>query len=290
MQYLANIVVLICIYCILTTSLDLLIGHTGLLSVSHAGFFGVGAYSSALVAVDCGGSFLVGFLVGILLALILSLIVSVPTLRLKDDYFVIATFSLQIILFGIFNNWLSLTHGPGGISAIPVPTIFGIVVQSYSGFVLLAIILAVFAFLVVYRLSSSPLGRVLHAIREDEILAQSLGKNVVAFKVMVFVISATLASLAGSLYAHYLTYIDPTSFNVMESILILAMVVIGGAGSPWGPLAGAAVLVILPEALRFVGLPWPLAANLRQVLYGVLLVLLAAFRPRGLFGRYSFGR
>jgi branched-chain amino acid transport system permease protein len=131
---------------------------------------------------------------------------------------------------------------------------------------------------------------VLHAIREDEVFTRALGKNTLRYKVTAFAVSAALAASAGSLYAHYIIYIDPTSFTVMESILVISMVIIGGAGSPWGPLVGAVVLVTLPEALRFVGLPSSVAANLRQIFYGALLVIMMMFRPRGLVGRYGFGR
>lgn len=123
-----------------------------------------------------------------------------------------------------------------------------------------------------------------------EVFAQAVGKNTLRFKVTAFAVSAVLAALAGSLYAHYVTYIDPTSFTVTESILVLSMVIIGGAGSLWGPMVGAIVLVMLPEALRFLGLPSSVAANLRQIVYGVLLVVMIMIRPGELMGRYGFGR
>lgn len=290
MEYLFHILVLIGIYTILAVSLDLLAGHTGLLSIAHAAFYGLGAYTSALLAVHFGTPFLVGVLTGMAVAVLISLVVSLPSLRLYDDYFVIATFGFQMILFSIFNNWMDLTRGPLGIPGIPQPEIFGWTVQSHVGFVVLSAAFAITAYLVVGRLTTSPFGRVLRSIREDEVFAQSLGKNTLCFKVIAFAVSAALAALAGSLYAHYITYIDPTSFTVMESILVISMVVIGGAGSPWGPLIGAVVLVILPEALRFIGLPSAAAANLRQIFYGAVLVIMMMVRPRGLVGRYGFGR
>jgi branched-chain amino acid transport system permease protein len=122
------------------------------------------------------------------------------------------------------------------------------------------------------------------------VFARAHGKNTLYFKVTAFAVSAALAATAGCIYAHYITYIDPTSFTVMESILIISMVIIGGAGSLWGPLVGAIVLVTLPEALRFVGLPNTVAANLRQMIYGSLLIIMMMFRPRGLVGRYGFDR
>jgi branched-chain amino acid transport system permease protein len=287
-EYLLHIMVLAGIYAILTVSLDILAGHTGFLSIAQAAFFGLGAYTSGLLATGFGASFFIGVLVGMMVATLISLIVSLPSLRLHDDYFVIATIGFQVILFNIFNNWMELTRGPLGISGIPQPVIFGWHVTSHLDFLILAAGFAAFAYFVVWRITSSPFGRVLHAIREDEVFAKTHGKNTLYFKVTALVVSAALAAMAGSLYAHYITYIDPTSFTIMESILIISMVIIGGAGSTWGPLIGAVILVTLPEVLRFVGLPSAVAANLRQIIYGSLLVIMMMFRPRGLVGKYGF--
>jgi branched-chain amino acid transport system permease protein len=290
MDYLLHVLVLATIFTVLAVSLDVLAGRTGLLSVAHAAFYGLGAYSSALLAVNHGAPFVLGVLAGMVVAGLISLLVSLPSLRLRDDYFVIATFGFQMILFSIFNNWMGLTRGPLGIPGIPQPVVFGWHVDSHLEFLLLAVFFAAFAHFVVYRLTLSPFGRVLHAIREDEVFVKAHGKNTLYFKVTAFAVSAALAAMAGSLYAHYITYIDPTSFTVMESILIISMVIVGGAGSTWGPLVGAVVLVTLPEALRFIGLPSAVAANLRQIIYGSLLVIMMMFRPRGLVGQYGFSR
>jgi branched-chain amino acid transport system permease protein len=195
-----------------------------------------------------------------------------------------------MLYFCTFKGVIELTHGPLGIPGIPQPVIFGWTIQSQLGFVTLSATLGIFAYFVVGRIATSSFGRVLRAIREDEVFAQAMGKNTLRFKVSAFAVSAALAASAGSLYAHYTTYIDPTSFTVMESILVISMVIIGGAGSRWGPVIGAVVLVTLPEALRFLGLPSAVAANLRQVIYGILLVLMMMVRPQGLVGRYGFGR
>jgi branched-chain amino acid transport system permease protein len=289
-EYLLHILILVGIYTVLAVSLDLLAGHTGLVSIAHAALYGLGAYTSALLAVHFGAPFLAGVLAGMAVAALASVVVSLPSLRLHDDYFVIATFGFQMILFSIFNNWMDLTRGPLGIPGIPEPTIFGWIIKSHIGFVGLTVVFAATAYMVVSRLSTSPFGRVLRAIREDEVFAQAMGKNTLRFKVTAFAVSAALAASAGSLYAHYITYIDPISFTVMESILVISMVIIGGAGSRWGPVIGAIVLVTLPEALRFLGFPSAVAANLRQVIYGILLVLMMVVRPQGLVGRYGFGR
>jgi branched-chain amino acid transport system permease protein len=143
-------------------------------------------------------------------------------------------------------------------------------------------------FFVIQRIVNSPFGRILRAIREDETAALAVGKNVNKYKIIVFAIGAFFAGIAGSLYAHYITFIDPSSFTVMESITILLMVVFGGMGSLSGSFIGAAVLVILPELLRFVGMPSSIAAPLRQMIYGLLLVVLMLKRPQGIVGKYRW--
>jgi len=182
-----------------------------------------------------------------------------------------------------------LTHGALGISGIPRPTIFGWSITSLSNFAFLAGGFAMVAFFIVGRMSTGPYGRVLHAIREDETFAAALAKNTLRFKVTAFAVSAGLAAVGGSLYAHFITYIDPTSFTVLESILVLSMVIVGGAGSLWGSFVGAVVLVMLPEVLRAIGFGTTDAAILRQIIYGVLLVIIMMLRPSGLLGRYGFG-
>ena len=290
MDYLLHVCILACIYIILSLSLDLLVGQLGVLSMAQAAFFGLGAYTSALVALHLGAPFPVDMFFAMILVVPISLLISVPSLRLHDDYFVIATFGFQIILFSVLNNWIELTRGPFGIPGIPRPVILGWTAGSNFRFLLLAFCLTCLTFFVVRQIRTSPMGRVLRAIREDEIFAQALGKNTLVFKVTVFAMSAVLAAMAGSLYGRYITYIDPTNFTVLESILVISMVIIGGTGSRWGPVIGPVVLAALPEALRFVGFPTPVAANLRQIIYGLLLVIVMVLRPRGIVGDYSFGR
>jgi branched-chain amino acid transport system permease protein len=289
-EYILHVLVLVAIYSILSVSLDLLAGHTGLLSLTHAALFGIGSYSSALLTTRFGFSIFVGFLVGVCLAVLISFFISLPSLRLYDDYFVIATFGFQMILFNVLNNWIDVTHGPLGIVGVPRLSMFGWQSSSRAGLLLIVLALTAFAHLVVNRITSSPFGRVLRAIREDEIFARALGKRTTHFKVAAFALSAALAAAAGCLYAHYVTYVDPSSYTVMDSILVISMVIIGGAGSRWGPVMGALLLVTLPEALRFVGLTSVAAANLRQIIYGSLLVLMMIFRPKGIIGQYGFGR
>lgn len=290
MDYLLHILILIAIYSILVVSLDLIAGYTGLLSIAHAAFYGIGAYATALLSLHFQTNFLINMIFGAVGAAGLGVIVAFPSLRIHDDYFVIATFGFQMILYSVFNNWIGLTRGPLGIPGIPVASLFGFDIDNHWKFLILATLFAALTYGLVKKLVESPYGRVLKAIREDEVFAQSLGKNVNSYKIQVFVIGGALASIAGNLYAHYVTFIDPTSFTILESILVISMVIIGGAGSLKGPIVGAAVLVVLPEALRFVGLPSSVAANLRQIFYGSLLVLMMLYRPRGLMGEFNLQR
>jgi len=288
MEYLLHILVLIGIYVILSVSLNLIAGYAGLLSIAHAAFYGVGAYVVALMALNWHSPPLVNVLCALIASGLLGALIGIPSLRIRDDFFVIATFAFQVITFSVLNNWVGLTGGPMGLPGIPRPEVLGWTVSSHLGFLLLVGFLCALTLLVCRRIVRSPFGRVLKAIREDEVFAQAAGKNVAAYKVLVFVVGAGMAAVAGTMYAYYISFIDPTSFTVMESIFILSIVIIGGAGSTWGPVVGAVVLVTLPELLRFIGLPSSVAANVRQILYGGLLVAFMMWRPQGLLGKYSF--
>jgi branched-chain amino acid transport system permease protein len=288
MTYLLHILILVGIYAVLSVSLNLIAGYTGLLSIAHAAFYGVGAYVAALMALRLASPFLVNVVCAIVLCGVLGILVAVPSLRIRGDYFVIATFAFQVITFSVLNNWAAFTAGPMGLPGIPQPGVFGVQISSSLGFLVLVGVFCAAVLFVARRIVLSPFGRVLKAVREDEVFAQAAGKNTASCKVLVFVIGAGMAAVAGVMYAYYISFIDPTSFTVMESIFILSIVIIGGAGSLWGPVLGAVVLVVLPEVLRFVGLPSSVAANIRQILYGGALVAFMMWRPRGLLGEYSF--
>ena len=261
-----------------------------MLSIAHAAFFGIGAYVAALMSLELGTNFLLNIACAIIISGIIGAIVGLPSLRIHDDYFVIATFAFQIITFSLLNNLTSFTGGPMGLPGIPQPVLFGSTISSHPQFLVLTGFFAVCTFLICRKIVISPFGRVLKAIREDEVFAQASGKNVAFYKVMIFVIGAGMAAVAGAMYAYYISFIDPTSFTVMESIFIISIVIIGGSGSLWGPVLGAVVLVALPEVLRFLGLPSSIAANVRQILYGSLLVIFMMWRPQGFLGKYSFSK
>lgn len=290
MEYLLHILILIGIYTILSVSLNLLVGYTGILSIAHAAFYGVGAYVAALMALNLHTPFLLNLFLAVIASGIFGALVGIPSLRLRDDYFVIATFAFQIITFSILNNLVGFTGGPLGLPGIPQPNIFGFEITTHIEFLILVIILAGITFWISNKIVKSPFGRLLKAIREDEVFVRAAGRNVLDAKVKVFVISASLASIAGVIYATYITYIDPTSFTIMESIFIISIVIIGGSANLKGSIVGAIVLVALPELLRFVGLPNSIAANIRQILYGALLVIFMLWRPQGFLGEYKFNK
>ncbi len=288
MSYLLHILIMITVYITLSLSLNLLVGYTGLLSLCQAAFYGIGAYTSTLLMMKAGLNFPIALIAGIVSAMILSLVVAYPSLRLKGDYFVLTSLGFQIIVFSILYNWIGLTRGPYGIPGIPKPRLFGFKFGNLLSFLILSGALSLLIFFILYRISFSPFGRVLKAIREDEMAVSALGKKIPSFKIWAFAIAAGVAAVAGSLYAGYVTYIDPTSFTLDESIFILAIILVGGSGNLKGPIVGTVFMIILPEALRFLGIPDTVAPNIRQMIYGALLVVLMYFRTQGIAGEYKF--
>ena len=288
MEYILHILILIGIYVILSVSLNLIVGYSGLLCIAHAAFYGVGAYVAALLALKLHSPFFANIVCAVILSGLLGAVVGIPSLRIRDDYFAIATFAFQVITFSVMNNWVAFTGGPMGLPGIPQPAIFGWKITTHYDFLIVVFLLCIVTLWISHKIVISPFGRVLKSIREDEVFAQAMGKNVAAYKVLIFVIGAGMASVAGVMYAYYISFIDPTSFTIMESIFIISIVIIGGAGNIWGSVLGAAVLVILPEALRFLGMPSSIAANMRQIIYGALLVIFMLFRPQGFIGEYGF--
>jgi branched-chain amino acid transport system permease protein len=288
MVYLIHILIISGIYIILTLSLNLIVGYTGLAALGHIAFACVGAYTSSLLALNLGISPWIGFLIGALLASVLGAIVSFPSLRLKGDYLAIATFGLGVIVYSVAKNWVSLTRGPMGLPGIPSFKLFGYEINNVWAYLVLVLVLVIITYIAIRNITKSPFGRILTGIREDEMASEAIGKNVNKHKLIVFVVGAFFAGIAGSLYAHYITFIDPSSFTMMESIAVLLMVVFGGMASLGGSFIGASVLVIFPELLRFLGMPSSVAAPLRQMIYGLLLIILMIWRPQGLLGKYRF--
>ncbi|HQU31260.1 MAG: branched-chain amino acid ABC transporter permease [Planctomycetia bacterium] len=289
MNYAFHLLIMIEIYAILALSLNLVVGYTGLLSLSHAAFYGLGAYASALLMMHAGLNFFPSLAFAVFITAIFSLCIGYTSLKLRGDYFAISSFAFQVIIFGILYNWVGLTRGPYGIVGIPRPGLFGFKVDTLPEFFVFTTIITVLVIYFKYSLYKSPFCTVLKAIREEEQAVVSMGKNVVRFKILAFVISSGVAAIAGGLYAVYITYIDPTSFTLDESIFILAIVLIGGTGNFKGPIVGVLFMLLIPEFLRFVGLPDSIAHNLRQIIYALILILLARFRPWGIAGDKELG-
>jgi len=264
------------------------VGLTNLLSLGQAALYGIGAYLSVLALMVFHWPLIPTLLFSMIITSLLSLLLAWPSLRLKGDYFVLATLGFQLIVFTILYNWVSVTRGPYGIPGIPNPKLFGdIEISGLWAFFVLSLVLVVVVVFLFHNLIHSPFGRALKGIRDDELSMQALGKNVTALKIQAFVISSAFIAISGFLYATYVSYIDPTSFNLDESIFILSALIVGGLGNIRGPVIGALVVILLPEALRFIGLPDSVAANIRQIIYGLALIVLMRFRPQGIAGNYA---
>lgn len=287
MEYIIHLLILIGIYAILGLSLNLVVGYTGLLSVTHAAFFGVGAYTTAILLTSFGANFFLSVLLGIILTAIVGALIGLVLSKFEGDYYALGSFGFNIIAFSIFLNWQSVTRGPLGIPGISRPELFGINFSSNFSFLVLVLIFAGLVFVASRFIVNSSFGRVLKAIREDEKAIQVFGYNTHYYKLTIFVIGAFMAAIAGSLFASYITFIDPSTFTLMESIFILAIVILGGLANNKGAVLGAVFLILLPEFLRFVGFPSDIAAQMRQVVYGVLLIVLMLYRPQGLVGEYK---
>lgn len=276
MEYILHLLILICIYTILSQSLSLVAGYSGQISLAHAGFYGIGAYSAALMAVNFGTPAILNLIIALFISGIIAFIVAKVAVKTVDDYYVVITLGIQVVIYSIMNNWQSVTNGPLGISGIPTISLFGVPLESKWAFLALSVVLTALVWFILHNIMKSPFGRVLRALSEDEIYTDSLGKNVGQAKVVSFVISGMLASIAGVLYAYYISYIDPTSFTLDESIFILSIVIIGGMRNLSGVFFAAVFLVLLPEVLRFVGMPSSIAANMRQIIYGIALVVVVS--------------
>jgi branched-chain amino acid transport system permease protein len=288
MNYFLHLVIYLEIYLLVAFSLNLLLGYGGLLNIAHAAYYGLGAYAYALVTVQLGLGLVPALLGAALVPALLSLLVSLPALRLRGDGFVLMSLGVQIFLFALFYNWIEITGGPYGLAGIPRPAIGGSSYASHGSIALIYFAIVAIALLILVVLKKSPFGRALQAIRDDELAARSVGIPVKRIKLEAFATASALVGIAGALYAGYVTYIDPTSFNLDESILMLSMVIVGGTGNLIGPVVGASVLVALPEFLRLLELPNAQAGAGRLLAYGLLLVLLMLARPQGLAGQYRY--
>ena len=285
MEYILHIIIMLSIYVILVLSANLPVGMASLLTMCQAAFYGIGAYIGTYFLMQFNLPFVVLALIVMVATGLFSLLVSFASVKLKDDYFILATLGFQMIVYTILYNWTDVTRGPYGIPGIPTIKLFGVLpLSGVWGYAVLAVVLAVVVGLLFYAIKKSPYGRVLRAMRRDEQAVKALGRNTTLFKMETFFLSAAFSGLAGVIYASYVSYIDPTSFTLDESIFIISALFIGGIGNIKGPVLGALFVVLLPELLRFVGLPDAIAANMRQIIYGLALVIIMFVRPQGLLG------
>lgn len=285
MSYVLHIVVMLEIYILLALSAHQKVGLSGLLTLAHAVFYGLGAYTIALSMSHFGMGYWTSLLVVVAVCALVALLISAIANRVRDLYFSLATLAIQIMFFSVIYNWVPLTNGPYGIAGIQSPSLFGYHLSSPLDFALFGgawVTLTLFAYRALWP---SPLFRMIRATRDDQLGMTSLGMDPAYYKRISILFSAVLAGLAGSLYATYTSYIDPSSFTLDESILILSLVLVGGAGRIIGPVSGAFIYVLLPELLKFLQLPDTVAANMRMILFGLLLILIVRYRPQGLLGK-----
>lgn len=284
MNYLIHLSILICIYLIIALSLQLSVGFAGLLNLGHIAFYLIGAYASALLSMQ-GAPFSVCLPAAGIFAMIAGMLVGILTNKIKGDYFALATMGFSFVVYAVALNWISFTRGPLGIPGIPKPVLFGVNFYKNSNFLILVFCGALFSYLTIKKITSSPFGKVLEAIRDNELAVKVLGKNSFRMKCRALMISAFFAGIAGSFYAHYITYIDPSSFSLMQLIPILCIVIIGGLASLEGTIAATIILVLLPEPLRFIGFPSSVIGPARQIIYACLLLLILIYKPQGIKGK-----
>ncbi|MCL2767776.1 MAG: branched-chain amino acid ABC transporter permease [Synergistaceae bacterium] len=281
-DYILHTAILSTIFVLLTMGLNLLVGFTGQLSLGHAAFFGVGAYVSAILTVTYGFNFWTAIFVAAIVSGAFGLCLGFPALKLKGPYLVMSTIGFVHIMHELFLNWYSVTRGAMGIVGIkfPPPIRLGSWSIDFSipqNYFYLTLFWAVLGFIFLYTVIHSKIGRALMAIRENDIAAECLGINLTRYKLFAFCTGALFAGIAGSLYAHYISYISPDSFTLAESINILVMVIFGGMGTLMGPVIGAVAVTFLLENLRFL-------QEYRLIIYGILLMLIIIFAPGGLMG------
>ena len=286
MEYLINLAILFCIYGTLALSLNMVVGMAGLLSLAQAAFYGIGAYAAAIGMTELGLGFFSTLLLGMLANGILAFVVGKILSRFQGDYYAIVSAGLSVIVFSILLNWKDLTNGPLGIFGFPKPEIGSFRLVSNFSYLVLCLAAVALSCGIYVLFDRSSFGRTLKALREDEQLTRLQGYNTKHFKSIVFVVSAMMSGIAGAMFASYISFIDPSTFQLKEGIFLFTIIIVGGLSSAKGSIVGALILISLPEVLRFIGLPYETAAQLQQIIYGALLVLMMILRPQGLFGKY----
>ncbi len=278
-DFLIHIGVIAGVYAILTTSLNLSVGFTGLLNLGHVAFFGIGAYTSALLTLKLQLSPVVAISIGAFLAALAGALLAIPTARLRTDYLALATLGFTFIMQSVARNWTSLTRGALGLPGIPP------LFQNTKSYLIASLALALASFLACVFITKISWGKKMQAVRDDELAASTLGINALAIKASSLALSAAIAGMAGGFLAHYLTFIDPTIFSIDELVLLLSMLIVGGLASLPGSLIGASILVVLSEGVRFIHAPSSVIGPLRWLLFALFLMAVLIAKPKGILGR-----
>lgn len=271
--YFTHMLVMSIMFAILASSLNIAVGLTGLSNLAHATFFGVGAYVAAILSSRFGVPFYITLIAGGLVATVFGLILGAPTLRLKGVFLALATIAFGNTMRILEINWISVTNGPMGVTGI-LPAIVGGWRFSRTAYIYYGLALLLLSMYITKRIIRSKIGRAFLAVKYDETLARSMGVNITLYKVGAYVLSACLAGMAGTIYAHYAAFISPDTFTMADSTTVLCMVILGGTGSVAGPVVGAIILTLAPEILRF-------AQLYRIVFIGILMVVTVIAKERG---------
>ncbi len=282
--YFLHLLILVGIYTILAISFQISLGFSGFLNLGHIAFFGIGSYVYAVLALN-DFSFGVSLLTAVAFAGGVGFLLSIILQKLKGEYFALVTLVFSFVVSTVFLSWKEVTNGPLGLPGIPRPDIFGLVLESNISFFIFVLVFVILSYIFVHKIYHSSFGKTLEAIRDDELAAKILGKNTQKLKTISFVISTSLAGLAGVLFASYITYIDPLSFTFLTLLPILLIVIIGGLGSLPGTVLATFIIILLPESLRFLGIPSSFLGPVRQILYVVILFIIMYYQPRGFYGK-----
>jgi branched-chain amino acid transport system permease protein len=283
-NYLLSVFIMIGFYSLVCNGLTLLMGYAGQISLGHAAFYGIGAYTSAYMTATLGISPWFGIIGGALISAVIALIVGIPTFKLKGHYLALATLGFGIIVYTFFKEMSSITGGMNGFFGIPSLELFGIPINNDFRFYYLVWTAVLLGLLFSRNVIHSRVGRALRSIEGSEAASDAVGINIMSYKLQVFVFSAVCTSIAGSLYAHYVTFINPQAFDALTSIYFLIMVVIGGTTSIWGSIMGPAIFIALSELLKaLIPLVVPNAGGeFEIVFFGLLLVVTLIYMPNGL--------
>lgn len=283
--YLIHLLILVGIYIILAVSLNLALGFTGMINLGHIALFGIGAYVSTLLVMNLGFPFVFAFISAGLISGGFGMLLVLATKKLKGDYYALATLGFAFVVYSLLLNLQWLTRGPLGIAGIPRADLFSFVLSDNFSYLIFVLIICLFSVYFIWKIVKSPFGRLLEAMRDDEIGLKALGKNTTKLKYKAMFISGFFAGISGSLFAHYISFIDPSSFTLPEIILVLTIVIVGGIASIRGSVIGTFLILLIPESLRFVNLPSSLIGPLRQIIYSLILLGILLWKPRGIFGR-----